>query len=103
MCTAAPSTRPPAGEGNDESILVAARAAHEQREQRMQEREQRLQEELVWQQAMSERNARVVQLLRDNGMPSFYAFSVASIAYYIETGAGFGQRGCRAACWGCGG
>ena len=101
--TAAPSTLPPAGEGDDETILAAARDLHAQREQRMQEREQRMQEQAARQQAMLERNARVVQLLRENNMPSFYAFSVASIAHYIETGVGVRQLGCRATCWVCGG
>ncbi|PRW60209.1 hypothetical protein C2E21_0749 [Chlorella sorokiniana] len=72
------------GEGDDESLLAAGRAEKE----RLAERDQLYEQETAKQRAMSERSARVAQLLRDNGLPSFYAFSVASIAYYIETGEG---------------
>lgn len=99
LCSWHAALLPPAGEGDDAALLAAARAEHE-RHAKLDQRAQELAEQRqLQQQARSERSARVAQLLRDNGLPSFYTFSVASIAYYIETGEGRLRQRCEATCF----
>lgn len=75
-----------AGEGDDASLLAAARAQRQRRDEAEQRTRAEVEAVRAQREAFAARRARVAKLLSDNGLPYFYIFSVASIAYYVDTG-----------------
>ena len=75
------SARPP-----NSALLAAARAQRQRRDEAEQRTRAEVEAVRAQREAFAARRARVAKLLSDNGLPYFYIFSVASIAYYVDTG-----------------